>query len=98
MSTIFLSLVPSFLECLAVASIFFVRFNLWSMSVITISGLVTYAVVTVYITERRRKFREEVIKYDKAYHNIATDSIVNYEVKRCDELCLFSWLYMIKIS
>lgn len=78
-SYLFLYLVPSILECIAVCIVFFLAYNQWQLSLLVLAGITAYAIVTVKVTMWRKKFREASNKHDNDYHDKATDSIINYE-------------------
>ena len=79
MTTLFLFLIPALAECVAVAILFFIHFSQWQLGVLVVLGVSSYAVVTIALTEWRKKFREATNKHDNDFHDRATDSIINYE-------------------
>ncbi len=76
---LFLFLIPAMAECLAVAILFFAHYSQWQLGVLVVIGVALYTVVTVGITQWRKKFREATNKHDNDFHDRATDSIINYE-------------------
>jgi ABC-type transport system involved in Fe-S cluster assembly fused permease/ATPase subunit len=76
---LFLFLIPTLVECIAVCFLFFFQFNQWKLGVCAFSGVIIYATITIYITNWRKKFRAATNKHDNDYHDKATDSIINYE-------------------
>lgn len=78
-SYMFLFLVPAFIECLAVAILFFIEFQQWLLGLIVFAGVIAYSIITVAITQWRKKFREATNKHDNEFHDKATDSIINFE-------------------
>jgi len=78
-STVFLRLLPSIGECIAVFVIFYTTFDLPYLSATVLLASVLYVVVTVQVTLWRKQFRVETNKHDNNYHDKASDSIINYE-------------------
>mmetsp|Transcript_30280 Transcript_30280/g.37401 ORF Transcript_30280/g.37401 Transcript_30280/m.37401 type:complete len:477 (-) Transcript_30280:376-1806(-) len=76
---VFLRLLPSIGECIAVFVIFYTTFDLPLLSATVLLSTVLYIVVTVQVTLWRKKFRVETNKHDNQYHDKASDSIINYE-------------------
>jgi ABC-type multidrug transport system fused ATPase/permease subunit len=76
---LFLFLIPAMAECLAVAILFFAKYSQWQLGVLVVVGVALYTIVTIAITEWRKKYREQTNKHDNDYHDKATDSIINYE-------------------
>jgi ABC-type transport system involved in Fe-S cluster assembly fused permease/ATPase subunit len=76
---LFLFLVPTILECIAVVLLFLFEFNQWRIGVCAMSGVFLYATMTIYITNWRKKFRAATNKHDNDFHDKASDSIINYE-------------------
>jgi ABC-type transport system involved in Fe-S cluster assembly fused permease/ATPase subunit len=76
---LFLFLIPTLLECIAVCFLFLFEFNQWKISVCAMTGVIMYATMTIFITNWRKKFRAATNKHDNDFHDKATDSIINYE-------------------
>lgn len=76
---LFLFLIPTLVECIAVCLLFFFEFKQWKLGVCAMAGVVIYATITIYITNWRKKFRAATNKHDNDFHDKATDSIINYE-------------------
>jgi len=76
---LFLYLVPSLAECLAVCIVFALHFKVWTIALLAFGSVVVYGFLTVNITLWRRKFRQASNKHDNEFHDKATDSIINYE-------------------
>lgn len=77
---LFLFLIPALCECLAVVFLFFIRYQKHSaLGVAVLLGVFFYTIATIVIAQWRKKFREANNKLDNDYHDIATDSIMNYE-------------------
>lgn len=78
-SYVFLYLFPTLAESVVVVVIFAVHFQLASLSFVAFTSLVLYAYVTIRITLWRKKYREASTRHDNAYHDKATDALINYE-------------------
>ena len=74
-----LFLVPSVAECCVTLVLFFTHFKSPHLSAVALISFVMYTVLTVQITQWRKKFRTGQNKQDNKYHDIATDSLVNFE-------------------
>ncbi|CAM9852535.1 unnamed protein product [Chrysoparadoxa australica] len=83
MNYMLLWLVPAIAECIATVVLFFIRFSEWRIAIITLFALFAYGGATVYITAWRKKFRTATNHFDNAFHDRATDSIINYETVKC---------------
>ena len=70
---------PSIAEALAVCILFYVHFQLWTLSVLVFGSVVAYAVVTIKLTLWRKQFRAQMNKSDNQWHDRLTDSLVNFE-------------------
>ena len=78
-SSLFLFLIPAILECLAVVILFFINFKQWQLGLTVFVGVSLYACATIFITQWRKKFREQTNKHDNEFHDKATDSVINFE-------------------
>lgn len=78
-SYIFLYLLPSLAECVAVFVIFYTHFDLPALSAIVFFFLALYITTTVEITILRKKFRRATNKHDSEFHDKANDSLTNFE-------------------
>lgn len=76
---LFLFLLPALAECLAVMLLFFLSYGQYALGLVVLCGVSGYVAVTIFITQYRKRFREETNKHDNAFHDAANDSIVNYE-------------------
>lgn len=76
---LFLYLIPALAECLAVVILFFVSYGQYGLGLIVFTGVAAYCGVTIWITQYRKRYREETNKHDNAFHDQANDSILNYE-------------------
>lgn len=72
------NIVPTLLEILAVAVIFWSLFSVW-YALITAIAVVAYGVFTVRVTEWRNRFIREANQADAATNSQAIDSLLNYE-------------------
>ena len=79
MNYLVLFLAPSIGECAVTVVLFFVHFRSPALSATAFISFVAYTVLTVQITQWRKKFRTGQNKQDNKYHDIATDSLVNFE-------------------
>ena len=83
MNYLVLYLLPSVAEFGVTIVLFFVRFASPELSAAALLSFVIYCVLTVTITAWRKKFRQGQNKSDNKYHEIATDSLVNFETVKC---------------
>ena len=72
------SLVPTFFEILVVCAYLFYKFGLL-FAAITVVTIISYGLLTYYITQWRTKFRIRMIEADSAANTTAIDSLLNYE-------------------
>jgi len=79
MNYLILFLGPSLIECLVTFVLFFTRFRSPQLSALAFLSFTLYVIATVQITQWRKKFRAGQNKQDNKYHDIATDSLVNFE-------------------
>ena len=75
----FLYLVPALIECAAVVIVFSTRFEYWPLGLCVFYFVTLYILLTILMTLWRKKFRSTLNKNDNKYHDIATDSLVNFE-------------------
>ena len=78
-SYLFMYLVPSFVELLVTMAIFYEHFNVPALSAAVFISFMTYSVLTVNMALWRKRFRESTNKHDNAFHDRATDSLINFE-------------------
>jgi ABC-type transport system involved in Fe-S cluster assembly fused permease/ATPase subunit len=76
-----LTLVPGLLECASVCVIFILRFQRFELSLVVFVGILLYVYVTRTITLKRKRIRKGVNKQDNVCHQLATDTIGNFEVR-----------------
>ena len=79
MKFMFLWLIPAIVECLMVVIIFATYFNYFPLAVSVFFFVFVYMIWTVLVTLWRKKFRKQVTKSDNDFHDICTDSLVNFE-------------------
>jgi len=79
MKYLFLWLVPTIAECILVCIIFIVNFRFLPLAVSVFYFVFVYIVMTVVVTLWRKKFQRGVTKADNLWHDICTDSIINFE-------------------
>jgi len=79
MTYLFLYLLPTVGECIAVCIIFFSYFKSPTLASLLFLSLSVYGYLTVKMTLWRRKFRAEANKKDNRFHDLATDALINYE-------------------
>lgn len=79
MRYLFLWLLPALAECLLVTIIFASYFDYFPLAVSVFFFIFVYVTWTVLVTLWRRKFRKQVTKFDNNFHDICTDSLVNFE-------------------
>lgn len=79
MNYLILFLAPSIAECLVTLCLFFTHFRSPELSATALLSFVIYTTLTINITQWRKKFRTGQNKSDNRYHDIATDSLVNFE-------------------
>ena len=79
MNYLVLYLIPSLIECAITFVIFYVRFQSPQLAVVAFLSFSIYVVLTVKITMWRKKFRKKANRQDNKYHDIATDSLINFE-------------------
>lgn len=78
MDFVLIRIIPSIVEILIVSALFWVTFGL-SYTLVVFFTLITYAFVTIEITEWRLKFRRNMIANQNAVHEFAIDSLINFE-------------------
>jgi ABC-type transport system involved in Fe-S cluster assembly fused permease/ATPase subunit len=79
MRYLFLWLVPALGECVLVTIIFATYFDFFPLAVAVFFFIFAYVTWTVLVTLWRRKFRKKVAKFDNNWHDICTDSLINFE-------------------
>lgn len=76
---LFLWLIPALAECILVAIIFATYFDYFPLAVSVFFFVFAYMLLTVLLTLWRKKFRKQVAKSDNDWHDVATDSLINFE-------------------
>lgn len=76
---LFLWLIPAVAECILVVIIFATYFDYLPLAVTVFYFVFAYMLLTVLLTLWRKKFRKQVTRSDNDWHDIATDSLVNFE-------------------
>ncbi|KAF4748523.1 hypothetical protein FOZ62_029116 [Perkinsus olseni] len=79
MQYLFLYLVPTLAECVAVTLIFTIHFNNARLAATCLLALGVYIYITVKVTIWRKKFREGTMVHDNELHDRLNDSLTNYE-------------------
>ena len=79
MNYLVLYLLPSIVQAFIVFGLFYVKFNSAELAGAAFLSFVAYCVVTIQITMWRKKFRKATNKHDNKYHDLATDSLINFE-------------------
>ena len=79
MNYLVLYLLPSIVQAVIVFGIFYVKFNSAELAGVAFLSFVAYVVVTIKITMWRKKFRKATNRHDNRYHDLATDSLINFE-------------------
>ncbi|GKY98916.1 hypothetical protein MPSEU_000847400 [Mayamaea pseudoterrestris] len=79
MKYLFLWLVPAAVECVVVCIIFATYFQYMPLAIAVFYFVFVYIVWTILVTLWRKRFRKALVQSDNRYHDIFTDSIVNYE-------------------
>lgn len=79
MRYLFLWLVPALAECILVTIIFATYFDFFPLAVAVFFFIFAYVTWTVMLTLWRRKYRKKTAKFDNNWHDICTDSLINFE-------------------
>ena len=79
MNYLVLYLFPSIVQAIIVFAIFYIKFSSAELAGVSFLSFVAYVVVTIKITMWRKKFRKATNRHDNKYHDLATDSLVNFE-------------------
>lgn len=79
MKYLFLWLVPAVAECILVCIIFATYFDYLPLGFAIFTFVFIYIIWTIVVTLWRKKFRKSVAKNDNNWHDICTDSFVNFE-------------------
>lgn len=79
MKYLFLWLVPALAEAAVVCIIFATYFDYWPMALAVFYFVFVYIVWTILVTLWRKKFRKAVVESDNEWHDLSTDSLINFE-------------------
>ena len=79
MKYLFLWLVPALAETAVVCVIFATYFDYWPMALAVFYFVFLYIVWTILLTLWRKKFRKAVVESDNEWHDLSTDSLLNFE-------------------
>lgn len=79
MKYMFLWLVPAFVECVVVCVIFAAYFQYLPLALAVFYFVFFYVVGTILVTLWRKQFRKALVQSDNRYHDLFTDSMVNFE-------------------
>jgi ABC-type multidrug transport system fused ATPase/permease subunit len=79
MKYLFLWLLPALAECITVTIIFALYFHYLPLAVSIFYFVFAYILWTILLTLWRKKFRKALAQSDNEYHDIFTDSMVNFE-------------------
>ena len=79
MNYLVLYLFPSIVQVFVTFVIFYSKFKSPELSAIAFLSFVAYCVATILLTQWRKKFRKATNRSDNKYHDLATDSLVNFE-------------------
>ena len=79
MKYLFLWMAPAIAEMILVTIIFATYFDYFPLAVTVFFFVFTYMTWTILVTLWRKKFRKQVAKSDNDWHDICTDSLVNFE-------------------
>jgi len=79
MKYLFLWLIPAIFECVIVCLIFFFKFDDVNLALSLFFFVYAYCLMTIILTLWRKKFRKAVNTHDNQWHDIATDSLINFE-------------------
>jgi len=79
MKYLFLWLLPALIEAAVVCIIFATYFDYWPMAVAVFYYVFLYIVWTILVTLWRKKYRKAVVESDNQWHDLSTDSLINFE-------------------
>lgn len=79
MKYLFLWLVPAVGECILVCIIFATYFDYLPLAFSIFTFVFVYITWTIVVTLWRKRFRKAVAKSDNDWHDICTDSLINFE-------------------
>eukprot|EP00948_MAST-09A_sp_MAST-9A-sp1_P003704 g3704.t1 len=76
---LFLYLFPTIIQCFVVFGIFYSQFSNPDLAAVAFLSFVIYIILTIVLTQWRKKFRQLKNKSDDKFHAMATDALMNYE-------------------
>jgi ABC-type multidrug transport system fused ATPase/permease subunit len=79
MKYLFLWLAPALIECVVVCGIFATYFQYLPLAVTVFYFVLLYVVWTIVLTIWRKKYRKALTKHDNEWHDLFTDSMINFE-------------------
>ncbi|EUD69447.1 hypothetical protein C922_00310 [Plasmodium inui San Antonio 1] len=79
MSSLLMYIIPATIEGVVTCIIFVIKYKNSLLGSVLYLGLTLYIYATVKITKWRKKIRSKANKMDNVYHDIAHDSLSNYE-------------------
>mmetsp|Transcript_15814 Transcript_15814/g.43741 ORF Transcript_15814/g.43741 Transcript_15814/m.43741 type:complete len:826 (-) Transcript_15814:1112-3589(-) len=79
MRHLFLFLIPALAECVVVCIMFVTYYSYAPLAGVIFYSIWVYVVWTIIYTLHRKKLRKAVVRSDNEWHDIATDSLVNFE-------------------
>ncbi|VWU50500.1 multidrug resistance protein 2, putative, partial [Hepatocystis sp. ex Piliocolobus tephrosceles] len=79
MNSLLMYIIPASIEGVITCIIFVVKYQNSLLGTVLFIGLTSYIYATIKITQWRKKIRSKANKMDNVYHDIAHDSLTNYE-------------------
>uniref|UniRef100_A0A8C9GN64 Multidrug resistance protein 2 n=1 Tax=Piliocolobus tephrosceles TaxID=591936 RepID=A0A8C9GN64_9PRIM len=79
MNSLLMYIIPASIEGIITCIIFVVKYQNSLLGTVLFIGLTSYIYSTIKITQWRKKIRSKANKMDNVYHDIAHDSLTNYE-------------------
>lgn len=79
MKYLFLWLIPAFIECIVVCIIFATYFHYLPLAITILYFVIFYILITILQTIYRKQYRKALTKHDNEWHDIFTDSMINFE-------------------
>ncbi|SCP05803.1 ABC transporter B family member 2, putative [Plasmodium ovale] len=79
MNSLLMYIIPATIEGIITCIIFVVKYKNSLLGSVLFIGLTLYIYATIKITKWRKKIRSKANKMDNVYHDIAHDSLTNYE-------------------
>ncbi|CAA9989670.1 multidrug resistance protein 2, putative [Plasmodium knowlesi strain H] len=79
MNSLLMYIIPATIEGIVTCIIFVIKYKNSLLGSVLYMGLTLYIYATIKITQWRKKIRNKANKMDNVYHDIAHDSLSNYE-------------------